>query len=179
MLHFFPSTRKISRNVDVTLGTRVDFQSYSDHGGDQDYQSTQFQNGFTAIRIAGKIHERVHAHFRNRFNKGTDIPTLDNLGSHIERASIDVQISPRVKLQLGKQDAYYGGYEYSFSAMDVLKYNGIHNSTLAYVTGVGVNYQFNKDHDFGVQMLNSRTTHYDDLYGDIAAGNIKEPDWPV
>src|SRR5699024_2775786 len=54
-----------------------------------------------------------------------------------------------------------------------------HSNALAYVTGVGLNYKVSDYHEIGFQILNSRTMHYKDLYGEEAAANIKEPDWPV
>ena len=143
------------------------------------YNGMQFQNGFTALGISGKLHEKVNFRFRNRFNKGGNVQTLDQLGNNIELAYIDVKASPSFNVRLGKMTAFYGGYEYEFSPLYVLEYNDIYFNALAFVTGAGITYQPLKNHKFGLQVLNSRTMHYDDLYGDIIAENIQEPDWPV
>lgn len=170
---------ELLKNIDITFDMRMEFQAYTFRGGDQYYNGIQFENGFTALGFAAKVHERVNFQFRNRFNKESDVQTLDRLGSNIELAYIDVEASPALHILMGKMFAFYGGYEYEFSAMDVLEYNDIYNNALAYVTGAGITYQALNTHKLGLQILNSRTMHYDDLYGDVVAENIQEPDWPV
>ncbi len=167
------------KNIDMTFDMRMEFQAYTYRGGDHYYNGIQFENGFTAMGISAKVHDKVNFRFRNRFNKGGDVQTLDQLGSNIELAYIDVQATPRLNLVVGKMFAFYGGYEYEFSAMEILEFNDIYNNALAYVTGAGITYQAWPEHQFGFQILNSRTMLYDDLYGDVVAENIQEPDWPV
>lgn len=170
---------KLLKNINITFDMRMGFRAYTFRGGDHYYNGVQFQNGHTALGISGRVHEKVDFKFRNRFNKGSDVQTLDQLGSDIELAYIDVEAGTGLNILLGKMNAFYGGYEYEFSAMDVLEYNDIHSNALAYVTGAGMLFQAFENQKFGLQVLNSRTMHYDDLYGDIAAENIEEPDWPV
>lgn len=167
------------KNIDMTFDMRMEFRAYTYRGGDHYYNGLQFANGYTAMGIAAKLHDRLDFRFRNRFNKGGDVQTLDQLGSNIELAYLDLDLSPTVNLLMGKMSAFYGGYEYEFSAMYVLEYNDIHNNVLAYVTGAGLTFQAFEDHQFGLQVLNSRTMLYDDIYGDVVAENIQEPDWPV
>ncbi|MFD0977839.1 porin [Salinimicrobium gaetbulicola] len=170
---------ELLKNINITFDMRMDFQAYTFRGGDNYYNGIQFENGHTALGISGKVHERINFNFRNRFNKGGDVQTLDQLGSNIELAYLDIKIGPTLNLLVGKMTAFYGGYEYEFSNLDVLEYNDIYNNALAFVTGAGINYQISENHKLGLQVLNSRTMHYDDLYGDIVAENIQEPDWPV
>ncbi|RAJ25676.1 phosphate-selective porin O/P [Gelidibacter algens] len=167
------------KNLSITFDMRMEFQAYTFRGGDRYYNGIQFENGFTALGISAKLHERLNFHFRNRFNKGGDVQSLDQLGSNIELAYIDIKASPTLTIALGKTYAFYGGYEYEFKAMDVLEYNDIQSNALAFVTGAGITYQNSKYHKFGFQVLNSRTMLYEDLYGDVVAENIQEPDWPV
>jgi len=170
---------KLLKNINITFDMRMGLRAYTFRGGDHYYNGVQFQNGHTALGISGKIHEKVDFEFRNRFNKGSNVQSLDQLGSNIELAYINVEARPGLQILLGKMYAFYGGYEYEFSAMDVLEYNDIHGNALAYVTGAGMTFQAFENHKLGLQVLNSRTMHYDDLYGDEAAEDIQEPDWPV
>lgn len=171
--------RALLKNINITFDMRMEFQEYTYRGGDHYYNGLQFNNGFTALGISGKVHDRVNFRFRNRFNKGGDVQTLDQLGSNIELAYINVKASPSLDVVAGKMFAFYGGYEYEYSAMEILEYNDIHNNVLAYVTGAGITYHAFENHNFGFQILNSRTMHYQDLYGDVVAQDIQEPDWPV
>ncbi|MGK7389964.1 MAG: porin, partial [Candidatus Cyclobacteriaceae bacterium M2_1C_046] len=170
---------ELLKNINFTFDMRTEFQAYTFRGGDNYYNGLQFSNGFTALGISGKLHERLNFKFRHRFNKNSEVQTLDRLGNDIELAFIDLEISPAIRLLLGKMNAFYGGYEYEFSPLYVLEYNDVYNNVLAFVTGAGITYQAFQNHKFGFQVLNSRTMHYDDLYGDIVSENIQEPDWPV
>ncbi len=170
---------KFLKDINFTFDMRVEFRAYKFRGGDQYYNGMQFQNGFTALGISGKLHEKVSFRFRNRFNKGGDVQSLDQLGNNIEIAYIDIKANPKLNIRLGKMNPFYGGYEYEFSPMYVLEYNDIYSNALAFVTGAGITYQALKNHNFGLQVLNSRTMLYEDLYGDVIAENIQEPIWPV
>ncbi|HEY9184647.1 MAG TPA: porin [Salegentibacter sp.] len=176
---FSQDNKSFLRDIDFTFDMRVEFRAYKFRGGDQYYNGMQFQNGFTALGIAGKLHENVSFRFRHRFNKGGEVQSLDLLGNNIEIAYLDVKLGELLNLRLGKMNPFYGGYEYEFSPMYVLEYNEIYGNALAFVTGAGITYQALKDHQFGLQVLNSRTMLYQDLYGDVIAENIQEPIWPV
>src|SRR5690625_2914831 len=157
-------------NVYMSLNMRMAFRSYVFRGGENDdYQGNQFENEYTALNIRAKVHEKVSINFRNRFNKTANVQTLDQLGNNIELANIEVQFTPRLQATFGKQFAYFGGYEYSFSGMEVMMYNDIQNNALVYVTGAGLKYEVSPTQSFGFQVLNSRTTHYRDKYGDDTA----------
>lgn len=170
---------RLLNNIDITFDMRTELQAYTYRGGDQYYNGVQFENGFTALGFSAKLHEQVSFYFRNRFNRGSDIQSLDQLGSNIELAYVDIKATPKLNVLVGKTYAFYGGYEYEFSALDVLEYNDIQSNALAYVTGAGITYQSSQDHKFGFQVLNSRTMLYEDIYGDDVAANIEEPIWPV
>lgn len=171
---------ELLKNINFTFDMRTEFRAYTFRGDDeQDYNGMQFQNGYTALGISGKLHEKVNFNFRNRFNKGGDVQSLDQLGNNIELAYIDIKASPSLDIKLGKMFAFYGGYEYEFSPLYILEYNDIYYNALAFVTGAGITYQAFENHKFGLQVLNSRTMLYEDLYGDIIAENIQEPVWPV
>ncbi|MBZ9631825.1 OprO/OprP family phosphate-selective porin [Salegentibacter sp. LM13S] len=171
--------KKLLKNINFTFDMRMEFRAYKFRGGDQYYNGMQFQNGFTALGISGKLHEKVDFRFRHRFNKGGNVQSLDQLGNNIEIAYIDVKASPLLNIRLGKMNPFYGGYEYEFSPLYVLEYNDIYGNALAFVTGAGITYQAFENHVFGLQVLNSRTMLYEDLYGDVIAENIQEPIWPV
>ncbi len=174
-----PSKESFLQNITIKLSMRGAFRNYILRGGYHDYQGHQFVNEYTALGISAEIMDKVSLHFRNRFNKTTEVQSLDQLGSNIELANIAVEITPKIELELGRQDAYFGGFEYSFSAIEIMQYNDIQSNALAYVTGVGINYNLSNKHNIGFQILNSRTEHYADKYGNNTAANIEEPDWPV
>lgn len=170
---------KLLQHINIGFDMRTEFQGYTFRGGDQYYNGVQFENGFTALRLSGQLHERVHFNFRNRFNSGSEVQSLDLLSNDIQLAYIKVNATDKLDVYVGKMFAFYGGYEYEFSPLYILEYNDIYSNALAFVTGAGLTYQAFDDHQFRFQVLNSRTLLYEDLYGDVVAENIQEPIWPV
>ena len=170
---------KLLENITIGFDMRTEFQGYTFRGEGRDYNGVQFENGFTALRLSGQLHEKVHFNFRNRFNSSTEVQSLDRLSNNIQLAYVRLEANDKLDIYLGKMFAFYGGYEYEFSPLYVLEYNDIYSNALAFVTGAGLSYQAFDNHRFRFQVLNSRTLLYEDLYGDVVAENIKEPIWPV
>ena len=170
---------KLLKNITIGFDMRTEFQGYTFRGGDQYYNGVQFENGFTALRLSGQLHKKVHFNFRNRFNSTSEVQSLDLLSNDIQLAYVRIEANDKLDVYIGKMFAFYGGYEYEFSPLNILEYNDIYSNALAFVTGAGLNYQAYDNHQFRFQVLNSRTLLYEDLYGDVVAENIQEPIWPV
>jgi hypothetical protein len=170
---------KFFKDLNIGFDMRTEFQAYRFSGGDEFPRGMLFENGFTALRISGRLHERVDFTFRNRFNRTTAVQSLDNLSSDIEFAFLKIKTSEQLDLYIGKMFAFYGGYEYEYSPLYILEFNDIYSNALAFVTGAGLSYQAFDQHQFRFQVLNSRTLRYEDLYGDVVSENIQEPIWPV
>jgi hypothetical protein len=170
---------KFFKDLNIGFDMRTEFQAYRFSGGDEFPRGMLFENGFTALRISGRLHERVDFTFRNRFNRTTAVQSLDNLSSDIEFAFLKIKASEQLDLYIGKMFAFYGGYEYEYSPLYILEFNDIYSNALAFVTGAGLSYQAFDQHQFRFQVLNSRTLRYEDLYGDVVSENIQEPIWPV
>ncbi len=167
-----------AKNINVVLDMRFDFLNHFENKTDPE-DFTEFRNSIVALGISGKVHERVSFTFRNRYNRETAVQSLDMLGGSIEMAYVDVSLSPKFNLQLGKMFAYFGGYEYEFNPLYVLEYNDIQDNLLNYVTGLGVKYQLSDKHSFGFQALNSRTMTFEDLFEGNVSEKVKEPKWPL
>ncbi len=176
---FSKNKSKLLKNITIGFDMRTEFQAYTFRGGDQYYNGVQFENGFTALRISGKLHDRVDFNFRNRFNSGSEVQSLDRLSNDIQLAYVKINAAKKLDVYIGKMFAFYGGYEYEFSPLYILEFNDIYSNALAFVTGAGLSYQAFDNHQFRFQVLNSRTLLYEDLYGDIVSENIEEPIWPV
>lgn len=167
-------------NVNFTLDMRLAFRHHWENGlGELNDDYSEFRNEVVALGISGKIHDKISFRFRNRFNRGGEVQTLDLLGDNIEIAYAEIEATPKTQLRLGKQFAYFGGFEYEFNPLEVLQYNDAQDNLTAYVTGIGVSQQIATHHNLGVQILNSRTMRYSDLFEGHVSDNIQEPKWPV
>jgi len=171
--------RSFLNNIGMYLNMRMAQRNYVLRGGYHDYDGSQFENEYTALGIYAKVHDKININFRNRFNKATNVESLDQLGNSIELANIDISVVPDFKIILGRQDAYFGGYEYSFNAIEVMQYNDIQSNAQAYVTGIGLDYNLSENHNFGFQILNSRTEHWEEKYEEDEEQDIHQPVFPV
>lgn len=171
------NTDGVLKDFSASLYMRLGFLNHTEDGRNDNF--TEFRNGYVALGLKGKLFDKVGFVFRQRFNKSSELQSLDVLDNSIELAYADLSLSPKLKMQLGKMYAYFGGYEYEFNPIDVLEYNDVSNNLLAYVTGVGLTYQLLPSHSFGFQVLNSRTMRYSDLYEGKVDSNVSEPRWPV
>jgi hypothetical protein len=106
---------KFLKHVNIGFDMRTEFQAYTFRGGDQYYNGVQFENGFTALRISGQLHERVDFNFRNRFNSGSEVQSLDLLSNNIQFAYLKVKATEKIDVYIGKMFAFYGGYEFEFN----------------------------------------------------------------
>lgn len=174
---FSPGEESFLKDAHLTMDMRFAFRHHFENGRSDDY--SEFRTEQLALGISGKLYDMVDFNFRNRFNREANIQSLDNLGGSIELAYIDVDVTPKFKVQLGKMYAYFGGYEYEFNPIDVLEYNDIQDNLLNYVTGIGLTYDIGEDHTVGFQAMNSRTMRYEDLYADYDLEGISEPKWPL
>lgn len=165
------------REVHFTLDMRLGFRTHFENGRDDDY--SEFRHEVVAFGIGGKVHEKVGFRFRHRFNREAAVQTLDKLDGNVELAFVDISLTDKMHLQLGKMFAYFGGFEYEFNPLEVLEYNDIQSNVLNYVTGAGMTYQVSGNHKLGFQVLNSRTMRYEDIYEGNVPDEIKEPKWPV
>lgn len=167
----------VLKDFDASLYMRLGFLNHFENGRDDNF--SEFRNGYVALGIKGTLFDKVGFVFRQRFNKSSELQSLDVLDNSIELAYADLKLSPKLNMQLGKMYAYFGGYEYEYNPIDVLEYNDVANNLLAYVTGLGLTYSVTPNHSFGFQVLNSRTMRYADLYEGKVDDNVSEPRWPV
>ncbi len=73
--------------------------------------------------------------------------------------------------------ADWGGIEFDMNPIDIYEYSDIIEMADNFLTGVGVSYQFHKNHSFTFQALNSRTKTFNELYGDQP--NMTESKFPL
>jgi hypothetical protein len=93
---------KIFESINIGFDLRTEFQGYTFRGGGQDYDGVQFENGFTALRISGKLHEKVDFNFRNRFNSGSEVQSLDRLSNDIQLAYVKLNANEKLDFILVK-----------------------------------------------------------------------------
>jgi len=152
---------ELLKNVDMIFNMRFANDNFFHDGK---FQESEFSNNQFRLEIKGKIHDKVYFRFRDRYTKSTDPGSRDNISRSTDMAFIGVSLSPKTQLNLGKMSADWGGYEFDLNPIDILEYNDILEYADNFLTGVGVTHQLTKNHSFGLQVLNSRVSNFEDVY---------------
>ncbi|QCX54199.1 porin [Elizabethkingia sp. JS20170427COW] len=168
---------RFMKNIRVNLDIRGEFMNHFENGRDDNY--TEFRNKPVSLDISGKVHEKISFRFRNRFNNSSQIQSLDMLDNSIDLAYVNLKVTPKTDVRIGKMFAFFGGYEYEYNPIEILEYNEALGNLTAFVTGLGVTHQVFPNHQFGIQILNSRTMRFKDLYENQVSDDVQEPNWPV
>jgi hypothetical protein len=132
---------------------------------DGEYTLTRFKNEQFRLEIKGQVHDRVYFRFRDRYTRAQTSESIDNLSRSVDLAFIRVTLSDRFSLSGGKMCADWGGFEFDYNPIDIYEYSDIIEYADNFLTGVGLNYQINTDHQLTFQALDSRTASFGDLYG--------------
>lgn len=133
---------------------------------DGEYTGSKFRFEQFRLEFRGQVHKKVYFRFRNRYTKTPDVQSLDHLYGSVDLAYIRVTLGEKWNLSLGKMCADWGGYEFDYNPIDIYEYSDIIEYADNFLTGVGVSYQFHQNHSFTLQVLDSRTKSFNELYGD-------------
>jgi len=131
-----------------------------------EYTGSKFRFEQFRMEFRGQVHKNVYFRFRNRYTKTPDVQSIDHLYGSVDLAYIRVTLGKKWNLSAGKMCADWGGIEFDMNPIDIYEYSDIIEMADNFLTGVGVSYQFHKNHSFTFQALNSRTKTFDDLYED-------------
>ncbi|MEO4005643.1 porin [Flavobacterium sp. CAU 1735] len=164
------------KNVDIIFNMQFANDNFFRDGK---FQESAFSNNQMRLEIKGKIHDKVYFRFRDRYTKTTDPGSRDNVSRSTDMAFIGIELSPKTRLNLGKMSADWGGYEFDLNPIDILEYNDILEYADNFLTGAGITYQAFQNHSFGLQVLNSRVSDFEDVYQDRIPVNLEKAKVPM
>lgn len=160
-------------NLDLELhaGFYADFAE-----GGLDEAAFRFKD--VKVDITGEATDRLFYWYRQKLNAGYGHLSLENLTESIEYAYIGYRLSDRFTLTAGKQDVFYGGFEYDPNPLIIYEYSDMNEYALCYLTGIGLAYQAFPTQEIRVQITNSRMGSMEDDYGRLPAG-FEQPKVPL
>jgi hypothetical protein len=133
---------------------------------DGDYTKSRFTMEQFRMEFRGQVHDKVYFRFRNRYTKTPESQSVDNIFSSVDLAYIRVTLSKKWNLSVGKMCADWGGYEFDYNPIDIYEYADIVEMADNFLSGAGISYQAFNKHQFTLQVLDSRTKSFQELYGD-------------
>jgi len=132
---------------------------------DGNYTASKFKMNQFRLEFKGQVHDKVYFRFRDRYTRAQTSESVDNLSRSVDLAFIRVDASKKLNFTLGKMCAAWGGFEFDYNPIDIYEYSDIIEMADNFLTGVGATYQANKNNSFTVQVLDSRTKTFEELYG--------------
>jgi len=131
---------------------------------DGQYTASYFKNEQFRLEIRGMVHEKVYFRFRDRYTRAQTSELLDNLSRSTDLAYIRVDATKKFSISAGKMCADWGAFEFDYNPIDIYEYSDIIEYADNFLSGAGASYMANKNHQFTVQVLDSRTTTFDNIY---------------
>jgi hypothetical protein len=134
---------------------------------DGEYSGSKFKNEQFRLEIKGQVHEKVYFRFRDRYTRAQTSESLDNLSRSTDLAFIRVAATDKLSLTIGKMCTAWGAFEFDYNPIDIYEYSDIIEMADNFLTGVGATYQVSNNHSFTLQVLDSRTKSFEELYDTV------------
>jgi hypothetical protein len=156
------------KNVSMIANMRYGFlnEFYGANDSSMDYVGSRFKMEQFRLEIRGMVFKKVYFRFRDRYTKTPSVQSVDNLIGSVDLAYIRIDATPKLSISMGKMCADWGGYEFDYNPIDIYEYADIVEMADNFLAGVGVSYKAFENHEFSLQVLNSRTRSFEELYGD-------------
>lgn len=158
-----PETKQtLLKNMSMIANMRYAFRNEFNDGT---YTSSKFSNEQFRLEIRGQVTDKVYFRFRDRYTRAQEPQSLDNLSRSTDMAYIRVDATDKLSISAGKMCADWGGYEFDYNPIDIYEYSDIIEYADNFLSGVGVSYRTNNRNQFTIQVLDSRTKTFTELYG--------------
>lgn len=167
------SKQSLLNNVDVIANMRFAFRNDFENGT---YMNSRFVNEQFRLEIKGNVSDKLYFRFRDRYTRDPVTQSVDNLSRSTDLAFVRFDPNEKWKIYAGKLCADWGGYEFDANPIDIYQYSDIIEYADNFLTGAGVGFLPNKNHEFTFQLLNSRTKTFEELYDSIPG--IQESKFP-
>jgi hypothetical protein len=154
--------QNLLKNMSMIANTRFAMRNEFQDG---EYSGSRFTIEQFRLEIKGKVHDKVYFRFRDRYTRSQDPQSMDGISRSTDLAFIRVDATPKLSISAGKMCADWGAYEFDYNPIDIYEYSDIIEYADNFLTGVGLSYQVSSKHQLTLQLLDSRTGSFEELYG--------------
>ena len=170
-----PGTKQtLLRNVSMIANMNFAFRNEFNDG---EYTQSRFRNEQFRLEIRGQVHEKVYFRFRDRYTRAQTSESVDNLSRSVDLAFLRFDVTEKFSISAGKMCADWGAWEFDWNPIDIYEYSDIIEYADNFLTGVGFTYTPSNRNQFTIQVLDSRTKTFNELYG--AQQNFTESKAPL
>lgn len=152
--------KDMSMIANMNFAFRNEFQ-------DGEYMGSKFKNEQFRLEFRGMVHEKVFFRFRDRYTRAQTSESVDNLSRSVDLAYIRVDATDKWSISAGKMCADWGAWEFDYNPIDIYEYSDIIEMADNFLTGVGASYKASNNHQFTLQVLDSRTKTFEELYDSV------------
>lgn len=151
-------------NIDFIANQQFAFRSDFTDG---DFVGSKFKMEQFRMEIRGWVTEKVYFRFRHRYTSPFEPQTMDKIIKGVDMAYIAFKVGNKDKWELmaGKFCLDWGGIEFDLNPVDIYEYSDIIEQADNFMSGVGAKYFVNSGNYIGLQVYNSRTQTFDEIYG--------------
>jgi hypothetical protein len=167
-------TQELMKNIDFIFNMQMGFRSDFKDGT---HLGSKFQVEQFRLEIKGYVHRKIFFRFRHRYTSEFQPQTVDKIIKGVDIASLRFDLSDKWEFTIGKTYPEWGGIEYDLNPIDIYEYSDIMENADVFLSGVGVYNQTTKNHGFSIQILNSRTGSFEELYDTVP--NIESSKIPL
>jgi len=132
---------------------------------DGEHTKSRFTMEQFRLELKGKVHDKVYFRFRDRYTRAQTSESVDGISRSTDLAFIRVDINKKWSIAAGKLCADWGAIEFDMNPIDIYEYSDIIEYADNFLSGFQASYVLNPKHQFTVQLLDSRTKTFNELYG--------------
>lgn len=139
---------------------------------DKSFDQSAFRMDQLRIEARGNINDWIYYRWRQRLNRGNNgSDAIDNLPASIDYAAVGFNVTPKFSIFGGKQCTVYGGFEFDLNPIEIYEYSDMIENMSNFMTGVTFTYDFPASQQLAFQVLDSRSSSFEDTYGYLPTNN--------
>lgn len=158
-----PAKIKLLKNIDIIANMRGAANVSTNHDG---FTNAKINMEQFRLEIKGQVTERLSFRFRDRYTKTGTAESIDNLNRSLDFAMVEYQMNDKKNwyMSIGKMGAGWGGYEFKYNPIEIYQYGELISNSENFLTGIASRVVLNKQHSLTMQVLNSRTRSFKEIY---------------
>ncbi len=167
---------KKSEKLNLFLNFQGSFD-VQDEGND-DF-GAKFRVGEIRLEAKGYLTDKIFYRVRHRLNQSNKANSLDNLSSATDMLYAGYHFNDKFTFVFGKQCQNWGGFEFDLNPIHIYEFSEFGNMIDCFMVGASFVYNANKNHEFVLQVTDSRSSRFEEIYGNLRSQNIEASKTPL
>lgn len=153
-----------SDKFNVYLNTQTAFEATDNTANHE--MATGFRINQIRLEFRGDLTNKIFYRLRHRLNRNTVAASQDNISRATDMMYVGFRINDKLAITGGKMIQTLGGYEFDENPIYIYEFSDFSNNMYPFMVGGMVTYMPNKNHEFNLNISNSGTHKFRELYSD-------------